>query len=81
MAHIKTKENKVNEAYVSMYINQSDILEMSVDKAHVDKLGKPLLSFKNKSLSLENINNFVHLSDTYQFYHGRLEKKTPTENV
>lgn len=77
---IKTKENKVNEAYVSMYINQNDILPPARDKTPVDKLGKPLLSLKNKSLNLENVNFFVHESGIYTFSHGRLIKKTPTSS-
>ena len=73
-ALIRTKENKTNEAYVSMYISQGDILQMSADKIPVDKLGKPLLTLKDKSLSLDNINRFVHISGTYQYGQGRLVK-------
>ncbi len=71
-ALIRTKLNKINEAYVSMYINQSDILFLSPDKTPVDKLGKPLLSLKNKSLNLDNINRFIHQSGTYHYAHARL---------
>lgn len=69
---IKTKLNKVNEAYVSMYINQSDILVLPPDKIHMDKLQKPLLTLKDQSLILENINCFVHTSGIYQYVQGRL---------
>ena len=71
---IKTKENKNNEAYISMYIGQSDILVMSPDRTPVDKLGKPLLTLKDKALSLSNINRFVHSTGIYQYVHGRLVK-------
>jgi intracellular multiplication protein IcmQ len=73
-AILKTKENKQNEAYVAIYIYQTDILPLSPDKAPVDKLGKALLSLKDKTLNLENISRFVHLSGTYQFSDGRLIK-------
>ncbi len=77
---IKTKDNKINEAYVSMNISENDILEMGPDKISLDKLGKPLLALKNKSLNLESINRFVHESGTYRFNHGRLVKGVSTEN-
>lgn len=78
-AIIKTKENKNNEAYVSMYISQNDILVLSPDKTPIDKLGKPLLTLKDKSLSLDNINCFVHQTGTYQLTQGRLVKNSFVE--
>ena len=80
-ALIRTKPNKINEAYVSMYINQSDILILSVDKTPLDKLGKSLLTLKDKSLNLDSINRFVHLSGTYQYSHGRLVKNLMSEDL
>lgn len=74
-AIIKTKENKNNEAYVSAFINHNDILPISVDKLPVDKLGKPLLSLKDGTLSLDNLEFFVHESGTYQYLQGRLTKQ------
>ena len=73
-AVLKTKENKQNEAYVAIYINQSDILPLPPDKASVDKLGKVLLSLKDKTLNLDNISRFVHLSGVYRYANGRLIK-------
>jgi intracellular multiplication protein IcmQ len=73
-ALLKTKENKQNEAYVAIYINQFDILPLSADKAPVDKLGKTLLSLKDKTLSLDNISRFVHASGVYRYERGRLVK-------
>ena len=71
---LKTKENKDNEAYVSIYINQGDILLLPADRTPVDKLGKPMLTLKDKSLNTENINRFVHKSVTYTYSHGRCIK-------
>lgn len=73
---IRSKANKINEAYVSVFINQSDIMTLQPDKMLFDKLGKPLLSLKDKSMSLKNINRFVHLSGEYQYSNGRLVKKS-----
>ena len=80
-ALIKTKENKNNEAYVSMYVSQSDILAISADKVTVDKLGKSLLTLKDKSLSLDNINRLVHASGSYQYTQGRLVKNPSAEEL
>lgn len=73
---IKTKENKQNEAYVAVYINQSDILPLPPDKVASDKLGKKLLTLKDKSLNLDNISRFVHTSGIYRFERNRLVKNS-----
>lgn len=77
-AHMKDilqiKENKINEAYVAIYINQMDILPLSAEKASFDKLGKALLSLKDKTLNLENITRFVHQSGVYRYERGHLIK-------
>lgn len=74
IAILKTKENKVNEAYLAIYINQDDILSLSADKSSVDKLGTLLLSLKDKSLDLDNVSRFVHESGVYQLERGKLIK-------
>lgn len=71
---IKSKDNKLNEAYVAISINPADILNLSSDKIPLDKFGKPLLSLKDRSLNLENVNRFVHLSGTYHYIKGHLIK-------
>lgn len=77
---IKSKENKITEAYVAVYINQMAILPMAPDKILRDKFGKSLLSLKDRSLSLENINRFVHLSNNYRYVKGRLLKYSNEES-
>lgn len=76
IALIRSKENKNNEAYVSIFINQGDILVLPSDKIPMDKLGKPLLTLKDKSLSTDNINRFVHESGVYTYSHGRCIKSS-----
>jgi intracellular multiplication protein IcmQ len=70
----KIKENKLNEAYVAIYINKGDILPVHPDKIQNDKLGKPLLCLKDKSLQLDNLSRFVHESGSYEYTKGRLVK-------
>ncbi|MFT4058656.1 MAG: Dot/Icm secretion system protein IcmQ [Legionella sp.] len=73
---IKTKENKQNEAYVGIFINQTDIIFLPPDKALSDKLGNALLTLKDRILNLENISSFVHVSGVYQYARGRLIKES-----
>lgn len=73
---IKLKENKQNEAYLGIYINQTDVIPLSPDKTLSDKLGNVLLTLKDKTLDLENISRFVHSTGVYQFDRGRLLKES-----
>lgn len=76
---IKSKENKLNEAYVVIYVNESDILTVSPDKIPLDKFGKPLMALKDRSLNIDNIIRFVHLSGIYSYSKGHLVKNTSPE--
>ncbi len=76
-AIIKTKENKINEAYVIIYIDENDILHVNDDKIPMDKLGKPRLLLKDGALKLSNMESFVHQSGTYHYSQGRLIKDAP----
>jgi len=73
-ALLKSKENKQNEAYVAIYVNKTDVLPCAPDKVVLDKLGHQLLNLKDKSLDLENITRFVHVSGVYRYERGRLLK-------
>lgn len=75
-ALIKAKDNKQNEAYVAIFINQTDVIPLAPDKALTDKLGNTILTLKDRILDLENISRFVHLSGVYQFDRGRLIKES-----
>lgn len=75
-AIIKTKENKINEAYLGIFINQSGVIALSPDKALSDKLGNLLLTLKDRTLDLDNISRFVHVSGVYHYDRGRLVKET-----
>ncbi|WP_131778859.1 Dot/Icm secretion system protein IcmQ [Legionella bozemanae] len=74
-ALIKSKENKQNEGYVAIYINETDIIHLSTDKTLMDKLGSPLLTLKDRALNVDNITRFVHLSGHYKYSRGRLIKE------
>ena len=76
---IKAKENKINEGYVAIFINQSDILTVPSDKIALDRFGKPLMTLKDKAITLANISRFVHSSGIYNVLKGRLVKKSSNE--
>jgi intracellular multiplication protein IcmQ len=71
---IKSKENKINEAYLSIFIQKDAILPLPPDKIPQDRLGKPVLTLKNKALQVENIQYFCHLFEKYHYVKGRLQK-------
>lgn len=73
-AVIKTKEKKINEAYVSIYVDPNSILDLGSDKIPVDKLGKPMLILKDNTINLENIDYFMHLTGKYRYIRGKLIK-------
>lgn len=73
---IKSKENRHNEAYVSVIVNQDDILNLSEDKTPRDKFGKSLLTLKDRCISLSNIRQLVHSSGIYQYIKGHLVKQS-----
>ncbi len=74
IAIIKTKEKKINEAYVSVFVKQEDILTMRPDKIQSDKLGQNMLVLKDNSVSLDYINYFMHLTGKYKYSRGKLLK-------
>lgn len=73
-AMIKTKENRFNEAYVSIYIEETDVLPVPEDKITHDKLGQPRLLLKDGALKIANIREFVHETGKYHYSQGRLVK-------
>ncbi|MFC7781211.1 Dot/Icm secretion system protein IcmQ [Legionella taurinensis] len=77
---IKSKEKKINEAYLAIFINQSDLLLLPSDKTPLDKLGRPLITLKDKAINLDNIVRFVHFSGVYTYLKGRLIKNPATES-
>ncbi len=73
-AMIKTKEKKINEAYVSIYVDPNSILDLGNEKMPIDKLGKPMLVLKDNAINLDNIDYFMHLTGKYRYIRGKLIK-------
>ena len=72
---ISNKANKVNEAYVSLKIDKSSVLQTDRNKPSFDKLGQPLMTLKDRTITLDSIVRFVHRTGVYHLKKGRLIKK------
>jgi intracellular multiplication protein IcmQ len=77
---IRAKENPNYHGYVSIYVNQNDILSTTPEKTPVDKLGKSLLSLKGNVIKIDNITRFEHATGTYQYSGGRMVKINANES-
>lgn len=75
IATIRTKSNRINEAYAEIYVDPQYILQLPQERISVDKLGKPLLALKDKAINLHNFDVLVHQSGVYRYVGGRLIKK------
>jgi intracellular multiplication protein IcmQ len=71
---IRARDNPMNEGYVAIYINKANILTMPEDRTPKDRLGTSLLTLKDKSLLLDHIIRFVHMTGVYSYTRGRLVK-------
>lgn len=71
---IRSKTNKKNEAYLSVFINKSAILAPTGKQPPRDRLGYEMLLIKEGALNLESISRFVHISGEYEFKDNHLVK-------
>lgn len=62
---IRSKPNKLNEGYVSIYVNKDDIVEPVNTAPPKDKLGNPLIMTKDNAVKPENVTRFVHFTGQY----------------
>ncbi len=71
---IRSKSNVLNEAYVSVHINKSDIRTPPDGKAPRDRLGNILLLLKENAITKQNIRKFYHKSGVYEYKSGQLNR-------
>lgn len=71
---IKSKSIPQNEAYICALIHEDDIKSVPEDKIPRDRLDHPLITVKDRAISLDDISRFVHISGTYQYLEGHLVK-------
>lgn len=58
---LKTKENKLQHAFLAVAVSKSDIIETAAQ----DGLGQPLLKVKEGSLHFDNLISFTHNEQDY----------------
>jgi intracellular multiplication protein IcmQ len=81
---IRTKAEQQREAYAIVEINENDILPSSVGRTVVDRLDHELLTLKRDAIKSENIIQFVHNGNHYDFVENQLlpkEVEEITENI
>lgn len=76
---IRGKSNKINEAYISAFVDTDAIIHLPPEKTLYDKLNKPMVSLKDGAVRLDNLHRFVHLTGIYDFGSGRLVKQTASK--
>lgn len=69
---IRSKHNKLNEAYVIAHIKEADILPPPDDKPLRDRNERELLVLREGAVQVGNIIEFVHISGIYRFTKGQL---------
>ncbi len=74
---IRSKLGSANEAYVVIYLKETDIIQPYAGKLIQDKWGHELLTLRDGSLLTSNIIEFVHQGRRYKFKNGKLILKTP----
>lgn len=78
---IRAKEQVQREAYVSVWIKQEDILELSGARVAMDRLDQEILTLKANAIKPENIIAFIHCQKAYQVHEqGLVHKAELNEN-
>jgi Dot/Icm secretion system protein IcmQ len=68
---IRHKLDPIKEAYVVVFVKETDIVKPYLGKDVYDRFGNKLLTLKERAVSLENIIEFVHNDNHYQFFDNR----------
>jgi intracellular multiplication protein IcmQ len=73
---IRSKQGSANEAYVAVYIKESDIIRPYAGKMIEDRWGHELLTLRDTALLPGNIIEFDHQGKKYEFVNGKLLLKS-----
>ena len=80
-AMIRAKTHQENEAYIAVYIRESQIAKHFTGYNPKDKLGHELVVLKEAGIDLNNITCFTHANVHYELHDGLLAKKDKTDPV
>lgn len=78
-AALRPKENKINDAYISVRIRATDLIHPPGNTPPMDRYGHPLLIVRQGAVQSENILTFMHRSGRYLFTDGRLVRQGDQE--
>lgn len=78
-AALRAASNKQNEAYVSVFVNEHDIVEATLERSHTDRFGNELLILREGAIFKENIHRFVHKTGSYEFENQKLVWQNPID--
>ena len=76
---IRSSASKQNEAYITVYIQRTDILPQDPDHIPTDRSGNKLLNIREKAIQLPNIDRFVHISGEYKYENNRLLRQSSVD--
>ncbi len=71
-ALIRSKLNQLNEAYIAVRIQKTDLVNPVGGVPQKDALGHTLLTVKEGCVSLHHITRFLHISGEYRLERGKL---------
>lgn len=69
---LRNATNKVNEAYLSVYIKEDELLDNSNVKSSSDRFGQKLVQIKENCLKPDNAHILVHKSGVYEYKNKKL---------
>ena len=78
-AALRSSVVKSNEAYISMFVYEEDILIPKTAQPPKDRFGNELINLRESAVSSQNIKQFVHVSGVYEYRSERLIRKSSAE--
>lgn len=71
---VRSKANLMNEGYVLLHVNKTDLMDINPDRIPKDKLGNKLLLLKERVITQERIKKFYHHTGEYEYKQGILSR-------
>jgi intracellular multiplication protein IcmQ len=69
---LRAAATKQNEAYISVFVPEEDILPTQADRKSHDRYGHEILNLKEGAIKADNIHQFIHVSGRYDYDNNKL---------
>lgn len=69
---LRAAVTKPNEAYISVFIPEEDIMPTQSGRIAHDRYGHEILNLKEGAIKAENIHQFIHVSGRYDYDNNKL---------